>query len=180
MSSEERTIKSDQIYEGRILALRVDTVELPNQKYSKREIVDHVGAVGVVAINDKGELALIRQYRKAVEKSLLEIPAGLVDPNEEPGMAAKRELKEETGYACEKVEFMTEFYPSPGFSTEKIHLFMAKELKMEEPDPDETEFLELVHMPYEEALRRVKLGEFTDAKTILAILIAQDFMEEKR
>lgn len=178
MNYEERTMKSNKIYEGHILSLRVDTVELPDQKYSKREIVEHVGAVGVVAITEDGQVVLVRQYRKAVEKSLLEIPAGLVNASEEPGQAAKRELQEETGYTCGRLDFMTEFYPSPGFSTEKIHLFLARDLVQGEVNRDDDEFLELESMPFEEALRKVYLGEFSDAKTMLALLLAKDFMEE--
>lgn len=179
MNYEERTMKSDRIYDGHILALRVDTVELPDQKYSKREIVEHVGAVGVVAITDDDQVLLVKQYRKAVEKSLLEIPAGLVNANEEPGLAAKRELEEETGYTCEQLDFITEFYPSPGFSTEKIHLFIAQSLVKGQAHLDDTEFLSVESMPFEEAYRKVKLGEFSDAKTMLAILLAKDYREEK-
>lgn len=179
MNYEERTMESDKIYEGHILSLRVDTVELPNQKYSKREIVDHLGAAGVVALTEDDQLVLVKQYRKAVEKSLIEIPAGLVKTNEEPGLAAKRELLEETGYECSQIDFLADLYPSPGFSTEKVHLFLARGLVKREANLDDTEFLEVLQMPFEEALRKVRLGEFNDAKTMLAILLAKDFMEAK-
>ena len=93
-------------------------------------------------------------------------------------MAAKREFQEETGYTCGRLDFMTEFYPSQGFSTEKIHLFLARDLVQGEVNRDDDEFLELESMPFEEALRKVYLGEFSDAKTMLALLLAKDFMEE--
>src|SRR5690554_6437355 len=120
MMFEEKTMKSDKLYEGKMLNLRVDTVELPDKKYSKREIVEHPGGVAVIPIVDNDSLILVKQYRKAVEKFLLEIPAGKVEINEEPRVTAIRELKEETGYSTDKMEYLMEFYTSPGFTNEKI------------------------------------------------------------
>ena len=125
MGFEEKTMKSERIYEGKIVNLRVDTVELPDKKYSKREIVEHPGAVGIVPITEDGKIILVKQFRKAVEKPLLEIPAGKIEINEEPKETALRELFEETGYYSNNMEYIIEFYTSPGFSNEKIYLFLA-------------------------------------------------------
>ena len=132
----EKTMKSERIYDGKILNLRVDTVELPDKKYSKREIVEHPGAVAIIAVNEMNELIIIRQYRKAIDRVLLEIPAGKLELNEEPIESAKRELKEETGYIADKIEYVMEFYTSPGFSNEKIYLFLAQGLNEGEQELD--------------------------------------------
>ena len=143
MMFEEKTMKSDKLYEGKMLNLRVDTVELPDKKYSKREIVEHPGGVAVIPIVDNDSIILVKQYRKAVEKFLLEIPAGKLEINEEPRVTAIRELKEETGYTTDKMEYLMEFYTSPGFTNEKIYLFLATDLVKGEADPDDGEFLEV-------------------------------------
>lgn len=178
MNYEEGAMKSNKIYGGHILVLRVDTVELSNQKYSKRGTVEHVGAVGVVATTEDGRILSVRQHRRAVEKNLLGIPAGLVNSNEEPSLAVKRELEEETGCTCDEVKFTTEFYPSPRFSIEKVHLFLARNLVRGQASPDDGEFLELESMSFKEALRRIYLGELNDTKTTLTLLLARDFMGE--
>src|SRR5690554_4052188 len=116
MVFEEKTMKSDKLYEGKLLNLRVDTVELPDKKYSKREVVEHPGGVGIVPITEDNCIILVKQYRKAIEKFLLEIPAGKLELNEEPRETALRELKEETGYEANKLEYLLDFYTSPGFT----------------------------------------------------------------
>ncbi|WP_034429000.1 NUDIX hydrolase, partial [Caldisalinibacter kiritimatiensis] len=122
MTFEEKTMKSEKIYEGKILNLRIDTVELPDKKYTKREIVEHPRAVAIVPITAKGEIILVKQYRKPVEKELLEIPAGKLEVGEEPKTCAIRELKEETGVTANKLTYLFEFFTSPGFSNEKMYL----------------------------------------------------------
>lgn len=129
MTYEEKTMKSDKLYEGKIINLRIDTVELPDKKYSKREIVEHPGGVAIVGVTDENEILLVRQYRKAVDKILLELPAGKIEVNEEPKETALKELKEETGYSTEKLEYLLEFYTSPGFSTEKVYIFLAEDMQ---------------------------------------------------
>ena len=115
MIFEEKAMKSDKLYEGKILNLRIDTVELPDKKYSKREIIEHPGGVGVIPLTEDNCIILVKQYRKAVERFLLEIPAGKLELNEEPRETGIRELKEETGFIAEKMEYLLEFYTSPGF-----------------------------------------------------------------
>lgn len=171
----ERTIKSEKAFDGKILSVRVDTVEQIGQRYSKREIVEHIGGVGIVAVTDNDEVILVKQFRKAVEKFLYELPAGMLEPDEAPIKAATRELKEETGYSAREIDFVTEFYSSPGFCTEKIHLFYARGLEEGEQNLDEFEDLEVIKVSCDEALRMIKLGEIVDAKTIIGLSMLQLF-----
>ncbi len=165
----EKTIKSDKLYQGKIINLRIDTVELPNQKYSKREIIEHCGGVAIIAVHD-GKIILVKQYRKAVEKSLYELPAGKLESMEDPIVCAKRELIEETGYEPQNLKFVFNFYSSPGFSNEMIHLFIADRITFVGASPDEDEYIEVVEIPFEDAFRMVSDGEIIDAKTIVGLL----------
>ncbi|MFB0972560.1 MAG: NUDIX hydrolase [Tissierellia bacterium] len=174
MIQEEVTIKSEKIYEGKILNLKVDTVELPDKKYTKREIVEHSGGVGVVAITKKDNIILVNQYRQAISKEILEIPAGKLEIGEEPRSTALRELQEETGYSAQKLRYITEFYPTPGYCTEKIHLFVADDLVLGEQNLDEHEYVEVVEIPFDEAYEKVLNGDIVDAKTIIAILLIKN------
>lgn len=167
-------MKSEKIYEGRILTLRVDTVELPNKKYSKREIVEHSGGVAIVPLTDEGEIVLVRQYRKALEDFLLEVPAGKLEYGEDPLECAIRELKEETGYTSENIELLCETYPSPGFSKEKIYIYLARNLREGEAQLDEGEYLEVEKLNIDKVLTMVKTNQLTDGKTITGILMAQN------
>lgn len=177
MLYEEKTMKSEKLYEGKILTLRVDTVELPNRKYSKREIVEHSGAVAIVPVTDKNEIVMVKQYRKAIEDYLLEIPAGMLEYNEEPLDCAKRELKEETGYEAKNMELLCEIYTSPGFSTEKVYIFLARDLKEGEPDLDEGEHLEVERIEIKKLIDMILKNEIKDSKSINGILMAQNKLE---
>ena len=166
----EITVKSEKIFEGKILNLRVDTVELKNQKYAKREIIEHKGASAIIAINDRDEIILVKQYRKAVEEFLYELPAGLINVAEEPLECALRELREETGYEAQTIKKVFEFYSSPGFSNEKIHLFMAENLNFISTKFDEDEFIEISSFSREEAKKMIDSGRITDSKTLIGLL----------
>lgn len=179
MSFEEKTMKTEKIYEGKILNLRIDTVELPDKKYSKREIVEHPGAVAIVPITKEGEIILVKQYRKAVEKELLEIPAGKLEIGEEPKETAERELKEETGFSSGKLEYITEFYTSPGFSDEKMYLFLAIELIEGLAEPEKDEYIEIIKLDLNSLIDKVLKGEIVDSKTIIGALIAKNYLENK-
>ena len=179
MIFEEKTMKCERIYEGKILNLKIETVELPDKKYSKREIVEHPNGVGIIPILDDKNMIMVKQYRKAVEKIMLEIPAGILDVNEEPRDAALRELKEETGYYANELKYMMEFYVSPGYSDEKIYLFLAKDLDKGEPMLDSEELLEHEIFSIEELVKMVNRGEIVDSKTIIAINLAQNFILSK-
>ncbi|MBM0046370.1 NUDIX hydrolase [Anaerococcus sp. mt242] len=168
----ETSIKSDTIYDGKILKLRVETVELQNKKYSKREIVDHQKGVGIIAYDGDDKLWMVSQYRIVVDKVMLEIPAGLVDPNEAPIESAKRELQEEVGFFPEQIDFLFTMHASPGFTNDKLLFFVAKNLKESKLELDEDENLEAKSYPIDELYNMVENGEITDAKTIIAIQYA--------
>lgn len=181
MLTRENTMKTERIYEGKMVNLRIDTVELPNRKYSKREIVEHPGAVGIIPITEDGKIVLVKQYRKAVERFLYEIPAGKLEINEEPRETAKRELKEETGYDVGELEYLLEFFPSAGITTEKIHLFKATELTSGELVLDDGEFLEVLEVTFDEMDRMISIGDIVDGKTLIAFLtIKEAYKNEKK
>ena len=167
---KEITIKSERIFEGKIINLRIDTVELENQKYAKREIVEHKGAAAILAIDNDGKIVLIKQYRKAAEDFLFEIPAGKLEIDEEPIECANRELIEETGLCPNKIDKICEFYTSPGFCDEKIYLFKATELNEVDRNLDEDEFIDIIKVTVDEAKEMVKQNKIMDAKSIVAIL----------
>ncbi|GIP37560.1 ADP-ribose diphosphatase [Paenibacillus sp. J31TS4] len=165
---EEKTIKTDTIFEGRIITVQVEEVELPNGSVSTREIVRHPGAVCVLAL--KGDrMLVVEQYRKALGRSQVEIPAGKLEPGEDPEAAIRRELEEETGYSCVQLRRLHSFYTSPGFADELIHLYLAEDLKAGEARPDEDEFLEVEELTFDEAKRYIAEGRISDAKTIMAV-----------
>lgn len=167
--SKEQTIKSEMIYEGRILNLRVDTVELKNRKYSKREIVEHSNAVTIIALKDD-KIVFVRQYRKAVDKELLELPAGLIESNELPKEAAQRELQEEIKYDAKNLEYLFDSYSSPGFTDEKMSYFLATDLFSSPLQEDEGEDLNIEEYTLEEALNMIEEGKIEDSKTIIGLL----------
>jgi ADP-ribose pyrophosphatase len=136
----------------------------------KYEIVEHAGGAAVVAVHTDGSVLLVRQHRPAVGKSLLELPAGLVDPGEQPIDCARRELEEETGYTAQRLEPLVSFYSSPGFSTELLHVFVARGLRECLPKLDEEEDIEVVRLPLERAIEQVTSGEISDAKTVTGLL----------
>ncbi|HCM90035.1 MULTISPECIES: NUDIX hydrolase [Vagococcus] len=170
---EEKTINREVLYEGKIIDLVLDDVLLPNGETSKRELVFHNGAVAIIAITPENKMILVKQYRKAVEKSILEIPAGKIEKNETiPMETAKRELEEETGYQASEMKQVAKFISSPGFSNEWLYLYEAKDLvKVDNPLPqDDDEFLELMELTLDEAKEKIITGEICDAKTLYAIL----------
>lgn len=169
MNLFEKTLHKESIYKGAIIDLEVHDIELPDGQTSKRELVYHNGAVAVCAINPDNQVILVRQYRKPAEKTLLEIPAGKLEINEDRESAAKRELEEETGYIAENLELITEMYGSPGFSNEKISIYLAKDLKIGEMNLDDDEFIEIETYNIEEITVMLQNKEIEDAKTIIAL-----------
>lgn len=172
---EERTVKSKLIHRGRILTLRIDEVILPNGKRTTREIVEHPGAVAAVPLLSGGDrkVILVRQFRKPVEEAIYEIPAGKLEPGEEPRRCMERELEEEIGYQARKLEKLISYYPSPGFSAEIIHLFLATDLEKTEQKLEKDEFLEPITLEFEKALRMIKEGRIKDSKTIIGLLLTK-------
>ncbi|MGI4789173.1 MAG: NUDIX domain-containing protein [Janthinobacterium lividum] len=176
--NEEIVTSSKRLYDGRILKLRLDTVMLPNGKTSQREIVEHRGAVAMVPMLDKDTVILVRQYRRAAETSLLEIPAGTRDPDEDVEACARRELAEEINYAPGRMIKLFQSFMAPGYSTEVIHTFLALDLTPVEGHTDEDEFLEIIPTPFAEALHMIETGEIVDAKSISGLLYAERILKE--
>lgn len=164
-SSEDR-----EIYAGRIVTLRLKYLPQPDGTHRLREIVEHAPGAAVVAVDNDGQVLLVRQPRPAVGADLLELPAGLVDPGETPLECARRELAEETGYTARRLEPLATFYSSPGFSTELLYVFVATELEPADAAHDEEEDIELVRMPLAQAIELILHGEISDAKTLAGLL----------
>ncbi|GAF66736.1 putative phosphohydrolase [Bacillus sp. TS-2] len=176
----EKTISKKEIYKGKIINLQLEEVQLPNGNTSSREIVKHPGAVGVIALTKDYKIIMVRQYRKALEKILIEIPAGKLDAGEKPIDCAKRELEEETGYHATSLEYIVSFYTSPGFADEKIYLYFAEHLTTGVKKPDEDEFLDLLEVSLEEAEQMIENEEIHDAKTIYAVSYVKGLLEAKK
>ncbi|MDR2976830.1 MAG: NUDIX hydrolase [Streptococcaceae bacterium] len=174
MDFEEKTISRQDIFKGKIIDVKLDEVELPNGLgIGKRELVFHPGGVGVIAITAENKIVLVRQFRKPIEKVIYEVPAGKLEAGEKADLRAAilRELEEETGYSSQKIEQVSEFFVSPGFTNEKTYLFFTDELK-KVPHPraaDADEVLEIHEVTLDEAKALVKSGEIDDAKTIIAL-----------
>lgn len=168
----EKTLKKRRIYKGRIVGLREDTVKLSNGVISKREIVEHRGAVAVIAVTKNNELVLVRQFRKPAEKVLLEIPAGMVREGESDMEGARRELMEESGYKAGKIRRVFVGYSSPGYSTEVMKFFIATDLKRSAQNCDVDEIINVRLYPLKECLKMLKKGKIRDNKTAIGIMIA--------
>lgn len=171
---EEKTIRSTPIFDGHIIQVQVDEVELPNGKRANRELVKHPGAVSILALTEAKKIVLVRQFRKPLEKTILEIPAGKLEPGEDPAVCAQRELKEETGYTADHFYKVAGFYTSPGFADEYLHIYKAEGLKQGEAAPDTDEFVETVELTLEEAFAHMAAGEIDDAKTVVALYLWQN------
>ena len=169
----EKTLKVTNIFKGRIIDLNVHDITLPNGKKSKREIVNHPGAVAVIAVTDDNKMILVTQYRKALEKTIAEIPAGKLEKGEESLSCAKRELEEETGITAEKWTSLGSFYTSPGFADEKLYLYLAEDLKEGIINTDEDEFVEMFEVTLSEAEELMKKEIIHDAKTVFAVQYLQ-------
>ncbi len=176
MIVEEKTISSDRIYTGKVISVKVDTVEVEKQGYQKREIVEHGGAAAIVAITDNNEVIMIKQFRKAIENVIWEIPAGKLEIGENPKECAIRELKEETGYSAENVKLVHKFYTSPGFSNQKVYIFLATDLVKGETNLDNGENIETYKIKLDEAYDMVLRNEIEDAKTSIGLLIAKELI----
>jgi len=173
-------VKSTRVYSGRIVSLDVDTVRFPDGSVGELEMIRHSGASAVVPFlsdpdSDDPHVLLIRQYRYAAGGYMLEVPAGRLDAGENPKDCAVRELKEETGCTAEQVEYLTTIYTTPGFTDERIHLFMATGLAAGETKHEADEFLEPQPMPLSQALEKIRAGEIQDGKTVIALLFAAGF-----
>ena len=170
-----RTLSSRYIYRGHNIRLRVDEVALPSGRETTREVIEHDGAVVIVAIDEDDNVLLVRQFRHATGKDLLELPAGGIDPGEMPEVTARRELQEETGYIPGNLERLGGFYSAPGYASEYLWLFLATNLTPSRLVADDTEEIKLVKLPLGKAIELIRTGEIQDAKTIAGLLFYLQF-----
>ena len=178
MSHEEhQTLERHTIFEGKVVRLYLDRVRLPNGVVAEREVVGHWGAVGMVPLDDDGQVYLVRQYRHATGEDLLEIPAGKLAPDEDPLECGVRELKEEIGCRAEEWIKLAAFYTSPGFSDEMLYLYLARNLEKGVAKPDEDEFLEILRLPIQDALHLVARGDIKDSKTVAGLALSYLYLK---
>lgn len=166
----EEQISSQTIYSGRIIDVCLDDVRLPDGKLSQREYVKHRGGACILAVDDDDSVYLVRQYRYPYGAVIAEIPAGKLESGEEPAVTAARELEEEVGVKAEHILPYGVLYPTPGYTNERIYVFLATELKKSRTHFDDEEFINVVKMPFAELLEKVIRGEIHDAKTCYATL----------
>ena len=170
MVMPEKKLSSQQLYQGRAVNLRMDTVEKSDGKTTTREVVEHSNCVAVVVVDKQSNVLLVRQYRYPVGKFLLEIPAGGIDPNEEPIDCVRRELQEEIGYFPQKIEELGGFYSVPGYGTEYLHCYLATDLVPSRLIAEDSEGIEVVRVPISKITQLITSGEICDAKSIAALL----------
>ena len=168
--AEEKTLSSRLIYEGRAVRLRVDTVKKPDGRETTREIVEHSDCVAIIAIDAQDNVLLVKQFRKPAEKELLEIPAGGIEPGEDPVSTVRRELQEETGYRPGKVEGLGGFYSAPGYCTEYLYLYLATDLTPSQLYAEDTGEIKLVSVPVSQIPDLITSGSICDAKSIAGLL----------
>jgi ADP-ribose pyrophosphatase len=178
VTNQEPTIDSKVVFEGRILTLRVDTVRLPNGRETTREIAEHSDSVCIVPIDDDGNVVLVRQFRKPVDMDLLEVPAGGIEEGEVSDEAVQRELQEEIGYTAGNLRHLSSFWLAPGWCTEYMHAYLATDLTPSSLVADDDEFITVVRVPLAESLRLVQEGQIRDAKSISALLMASQVLQD--
>jgi len=166
----EKTLSSQLIYDGRAVKLRVDTVKMASGRETTREIVEHSDCVAIIAIDANENVLLVNQFRKSVEKELLEIPAGGIEPGEDPVTTVRREMGEETGYLPRKVERLGGFYSTPGYCTEYLYLYLATDLIPNQLQAEDTENIRLVRVPISQIPSLITSGSICDAKSIAGLL----------
>lgn len=172
MVFEEKTVSSERVFDGNILKVKIDKVLMPDNTLAPRELVEHPGGVGIVAVNEKDEVVLVKQYRKPIEKAIYEIPAGKLDAGESHRECGIRELSEETGLTADNFEYLGFIYPSPGFTDEVTHVYYATGLKQGETHTDDDEYLDVERIPLEKVYKMVMNNEINDAKSVFGILKA--------
>ena len=171
----EEKIDSTQVFDGKLLKVRLDHIRLPDGSEATREYVVHQGAVVVIPVLDSGELIFERQYRYPLQRTLLELPAGKIDPGEEILQTAKRELLEETGYRAGEWRYLGVMHPCVGYSNERIEIFLARGLQLDAGGQqlDHGELLDVFNLSLDDAVEAVRQGEITDAKTITTLFWAE-------
>lgn len=178
MNLTEKTIGSEKIFDGRVIRVRRDTVELPNKHTSTREVVEHPGGVAIVPIDNDGNVHMVRQYRYPLGRLCLELPAGKLEYGEDHRECGLRELGEETGMEAGNFEYLGVFCPSPGFCQELIHIYLATDLKQGKIHLDEDEFLEVEKYPLNDLIKMIHEGKIQDGKTVIGLLLAKDVLNK--
>ncbi len=170
-------IKSETLLKGRAFLIRRDHLKTPDGRETKFDIIEHGGSVIIVPIDADGNLLFVRQYRHAAGIDLLELPAGTLEKDEDPAVCAAREIREETGFAADKIEKIGDFYLAPGYSTEFMHVYLAQDLRYDPLEADADEFLSLEKIPLAEALQMAEKGAIPDAKSLAALLLARSHLK---
>jgi len=173
----EKVVSSKTLYRGKLLDLRLDEVLLSSGRRVRREIVVHPGASAILPIIEPGKILMVRQYRHPVGEVLLEIPAGTLRPGEDPMACAARELEEETGYRAENLTHLATIYPAPGYSSEILHIYLARDLRRGVQAPEMDEDISVMEMSVDQVLDGIRDGRIRDSKTIVAILYYLFFIE---
>jgi ADP-ribose pyrophosphatase len=172
-----KTLAQHLVFDGRVLKLSVDRVEMPNGRVTELEVMRHPGAAAVVPLTEQGGVLLVRQYRYATGDWLLEIPAGKLDAGEEPEYCARRELEEETGYRPDELISLGWIWTSPGFADEKIHLYLARDLQPARQNLESDEVLTVEEIPFEDAVEMARDGRICDGKSVSALLRAAAYLD---
>lgn len=176
MKNDYKLIDSKSIYKGKIFEIKQDTITLPNGKNATRDVLLHNGASAILPINENGDIIFVKQHRHPVNDFVLEIPAGKLELNEDPKKCAIRELEEEIGYKCDDIEFMFKTFIAVGYSSEVIHIYLAKNLIKTKQNLDEDEFLTIETHNIDKSLKMIENGTILDSKTIAAILYYKQFL----
>ncbi len=178
---QEEMLSSQDIFKGKILDVKMDTVRLPNGKTATRELIRHIGAVCIVAVTEDDEVIVEHQYRYPFDEVVVEIPAGKLDSkNEDPADAAERELMEETGVTAGDMTYMGKFYPTCGYSDEVIHMYLAKNLSFGDRNLDDDEFLDVRAIPIESLVEDIMAGKIPDGKTQAAVMRAYYMIKDRK
>jgi ADP-ribose pyrophosphatase len=169
-------LKSENTYQGRAFSVRRDHLLTPAGNTVKYDIIEHIGSVSIVPVDEHGMMYFVRQYRHAAQLDLLELPAGTLEPGEPPEHAAAREIREEVGMAAQTLKKIGSFYLAPGYSTELMHVYLATGLTEDPLDPDQDEYLSVEKIPVAEALRLAESGQMQDAKSLAALMLARPYL----
>jgi len=174
-----KTVKSETVYEGKIIDVVNDVIELQDGRHAIREVVKHIGAAAIIPVDKDGNIIFVKQYRHPALDYVLEIPAGTLEVGEDPFICAKRELEEETGYKSEDISFVFKFYSAIGFCTEVLHIYLAENLREGKMNLDEDEFIELERYSLDEAVNMIFSGGIIDSKTIAAVLAYKEIISKR-
>ena len=180
MNLSEKTLSSKEVFNGRVVKLHIDTVELPNGNIAEREVISHPGGVGVIALDENNNVLLVRQFRSGAKDVLLEIPAGKLEYGENPEECGRRELTEETGFIAKEFSHLAKFYVTPAYCEEIINVYYAKDLVKTNQNLDEDEFLNIEKVPFDALYEMVLSGEITDAKTVIATLKLKELISKEK